>query len=72
MLTLYQNVLLFLLDEPTVGIDIQYRMMLWELINKITVDAYGFSNFSLGTFIEYAELNPASSLFISCSGSNLK
>ena len=27
-----------LLDEPTVGIDIQYRMMLWELINKITAD----------------------------------
>lgn len=38
MLTLCKNARLFLLDEPTVGIDIQYRMMLWELINKITAD----------------------------------
>ena len=38
MLTLCKNARLFLLVEPTVGIDIQYRMMLWELINKITAD----------------------------------
>ncbi|WP_456310918.1 ATP-binding cassette domain-containing protein [Serratia proteamaculans] len=36
MLTLCNNARFFLLDEPTVGIDIQYRMMLWDLINKIT------------------------------------
>lgn len=36
MLTLCKNARFFLLDEPTVGIDIQYRMMLWELITKIT------------------------------------
>ncbi|EBP8539787.1 ATP-binding cassette domain-containing protein [Salmonella enterica] len=38
MLTLCKKARLFLLDEPTVGIDIQYRMMLWDLINEITVD----------------------------------
>ncbi|MGN9528577.1 AAA family ATPase [Escherichia coli] len=38
MLTLCKNARFFLLDEPTVGIDIQYRMMLWDLINEITSD----------------------------------
>ncbi|EGO3302715.1 ATP-binding cassette domain-containing protein [Salmonella enterica] len=38
MLPLCKKARLFLLDEPTVGIDIQYRMMLWDLINEITVD----------------------------------
>lgn len=38
MLTLCKNTRFFLLDEPTVGIDIQYKMMLWELINEITAD----------------------------------
>lgn len=38
MLTLCKKSRFFLLDEPTVGIDIQYRMMLWDLINEITAD----------------------------------
>jgi len=38
MLTLGNNYRFFLLDEPTVGIDIQYRMMLWDLISEITTE----------------------------------
>ncbi|HHR4183628.1 TPA: AAA family ATPase [Salmonella enterica] len=38
MLTPCKKSRFFLLDEPTVGIDIQYRMMLWDLINEITAD----------------------------------
>lgn len=36
MLTLCKKARFFLLDEPTVGIDIQYRMLLWDLVTKIT------------------------------------
>lgn len=35
MLGLCERSRFFLLDEPTVGIDIQYRMLLWELIDMI-------------------------------------
>lgn len=35
MLGLCDRAKFFMLDEPTVGIDIQYRMLLWELIDRI-------------------------------------
>lgn len=38
MLTLCKDARFFLLDEPTVGIDIQYRLMLWDLINEIAAN----------------------------------
>ncbi len=35
MLGLCDRARFIILDEPTVGIDIQYRMLLWELIDKV-------------------------------------
>lgn len=35
MLGLCDRAKFIILDEPTVGIDIQYRILIWELIDKV-------------------------------------
>jgi len=38
MLALGEDKKLFILDEPTAGIDVQHRFLIWELINKVRSD----------------------------------
>lgn len=38
MLALGEDKKLFILDEPTAGIDVQHRFLIWELINKMRSD----------------------------------
>ncbi len=38
MLGLCDRARLIILDEPTVGIDIQYRMLIWQLIDRVVAE----------------------------------
>lgn len=57
MLTLCKNKTFFILDEPTVGIDIQYRTLLWDLIKKLNEKGVTFliSSHLLGEIEKYSD-----------------